>query len=508
MRRQRWPILIGYLIAVALSVYAVDRAERGERYSPYYALKTQDVIGSTEKALLTNGSLHQMLMAIQFSGPPTADSTEQIRKGYHLPYEVLDGDPGSILILGAGTGNDVAVALEEGATKVDAVEIDPVILEYGEDFHPNQPYSDERVTSFVTDARSFLNDSDESYDLVVFGTLDSQTKLSALSSVRLDNFVYTREGLEAAAGRLSPGGGLVLYFMVGEEFIAEHIVAMLTIVFGQPPTVLKGGWNMFNHIFLAGPAFAEARPGVDGASLDAAFMAQIPVPTDDWPYLYLPNRGLTPFYWSLLLSLGGLAVLAVLLSSPEMRAVVRERRGGDWEMFLYGFGFLLVEARLVNAINLAWGATWLTSAVVFGSVLAALLIVTLLMELLPIPWRVAAIGLVVSLGLTYLLPVSALVAPHGVTRLILSAIYVGAPVVFAGACFAIRFRTRPNSSVAFGWNLLGAVLGGLLEFLAMDFGLRAMVLLALAAYGVAILLGERSGAGVPDGVADTEPQPA
>ena len=402
----------------------------------------------------------------------------------------------------------MAVALEQGATRVHAVEIDPVILEYGEEIHPNRPYADERVTSFVTDARSFLNDSDESYDLVVFGTLDSQTKLSALSSVRLDNFVYTREGLEAAARRVSPDGGMVLYFMVGDEFIAEHIVTMLTVVFGQPPTVLRGGWNMFNHIFLSGPAFAHLSQGVEVGSMDAALVSQIPVPSDDWPYLYLPSRGLTPFYWSLLLSLGGLAVLAVLLSSREMRAVVRERRGGDWEMFLFGLGFLLVEARLVNAINLAWGATWLTSAVVFGSVLVALLVVTVLMELRPIPWRVAAIGLMVSLGLTYLLPVSALVASHGATRLILSALYVGTPVVFAAACFAIRFKTRPNSSVAFGWNLLGAVLGGLLEFLAMDFGLRAMVLVALAAYAVAILLGEKSGAARATGVAEAERQPA
>ena len=81
-------------------------------------------------------------------------------------------------------------------------------------------------------------------------------------------------------------------------------------------------------------------------------------------------------------------------------------------------------------------------------------------------------------------------------------------MVFAAACFAIRFKTRPNSSVAFGWNLLGAVLGGLLEFLAMDFGLRAMVLVALAAYAVAILLGEKSGAARATGVVDAERQPA
>src|SRR5208282_3060970 len=46
---------------------------------------------------------------------------------YNLPYKFYP-NPGSVLVLGAGSGNDVAAALRNGAQRVVAVEIDPLIL--------------------------------------------------------------------------------------------------------------------------------------------------------------------------------------------------------------------------------------------------------------------------------------------------------------------------------------------------------------------------------------------
>ena len=51
-----------------------------------------------------------------------------------------------MLVLGAGSGTDVVAALRHGARHVDAVEIDPVIVRLGRQYHPDQPYSDPRVT--------------------------------------------------------------------------------------------------------------------------------------------------------------------------------------------------------------------------------------------------------------------------------------------------------------------------------------------------------------------------
>ena len=58
--------------------------------------------------------------------------------------------------MGAGSGSDVAIALSKGAKHVDAVDIDPRILEIGAERNPNHPYQDPRVTRYVDDGRAFL----------------------------------------------------------------------------------------------------------------------------------------------------------------------------------------------------------------------------------------------------------------------------------------------------------------------------------------------------------------
>jgi len=149
--------------------------------------------------------------------------------------------------------------------------------------HPNRPYDSDKVKVFNQDGRAFLRDTEYEYDLIVFGTLDSMTRLSALSSVRLDNFVYTTEAIEAAASRLAPGGGLVLYFMIGEVFIHSQLVGILAKTFETLPAVQIGNYAMFNTIYAAGPAFAHLSQPTPEA-VEAYFTATLPsldLPTDD-----------------------------------------------------------------------------------------------------------------------------------------------------------------------------------------------------------------------------------
>ena len=64
----------------------------------------------------------------------------------HLLNRDAGGRPfGQVLIIGAGSGNDVSRALAWGAHRVDAVEIDPVIQRIGKRDHPDRPYDDPRV---------------------------------------------------------------------------------------------------------------------------------------------------------------------------------------------------------------------------------------------------------------------------------------------------------------------------------------------------------------------------
>jgi hypothetical protein len=177
-------------------------------------------------------------------------------------------------------------------------------------------------------------------------------------------------------------------------------------------------------------------------------------------------------------------------------------------MFLFGAAFLLLETKSVTEMNLVWGVTWLTSAVVIGAVLATLLASTILMQLRPLPWRVSVGGLILSLLLSYATPVRVLLGHPTWLTLILSGVFVGLPIFFASTCFALRFRERIAPDIAFGWNLLGTVAGGSLEFLSMAIGFRALSLVALAAYLLAFALGARFGRSNAPVAAAVEPEAA
>jgi hypothetical protein len=478
--------LLGYLAAALALLGLVGRADHADFYSPYYAITATRLPRSSDIAILVNGSLHQYVFQLQRG---RQDDADPILQGYHQPYRLLRRLPGKVLVLGAGTGNDVAVALDEGAERVDAVEIDPVILDLGTR-HPNRPYDSLRVRVFNTDARTFLNESTEKYDLIVFGTLDSMTRLSALSDVRLDNFVYTQECVDAAKAHLSPQGGLVMYFMGTKDYIRERLTGMLSEAFQQLPYVIGSDkFYVFNRIYLAGAAFEHVNGGPRRAAVPLLkpLFATVEFPQDDWPYLYLQGRAISPFYLLLIgiIALGAIASVAFV--SREMR---RSFATGsvDGEMFLFGLAFLLLETKSVTTMSLLWGATWLTSAVVFGAILAMVLAATILTQLRPLPWALCMGGLIVSLVAAYFVPVHALLRLNEIVRLLLSIAFVGTPIFFAAACFALLFRDRPEANTAFGWNLLGAVAGGLIEFASMITGIRALYLLVLAAYVGVVLL--------------------
>ncbi|MBI3932197.1 MAG: hypothetical protein HY317_02170 [Acidobacteria bacterium] len=488
-----------HLLVAALVVMIVGRSERADRYSPYYALRIDQEPELAGFAVLANGSLHQWASPVRRSDEGLTRGQQTTRDGYHLPYGLLGRRVRNALVVGAGTGNDVAVLLDEGAERVDAVEIDPVILDMGLR-HPNRPYASPRVRVINTDARSYLDRTSEKYDLIVFGTLDSMTRLSALSNVRLDNFVYTTDCVRAARDRLTPDGGLVLYYMVGVEYIDLRLVGMLTEVFGEAPLGVARHYRFFNRILMAGPAFAPhggAERRADAPRVLERITARVELPGDDWPFLYLRQRGIHGFYLKLMAAFGALTVLGVALASGEMRRGLGSLRQADWEMFLFGLAFLLLETRSVTEMNLAWGGTWLTNAVVFGSILGVILLGTLLTRARPLPFHWGMGGLVVSLLTAYAVPARVLVGADVAGKLALSILFVGSPIFFAALSFAALFRDREQAAAAFGWNLLGAVTGGLLEFASMAIGLKALLLVALAAYLLAVLVRLRRAGAVP-----------
>ena len=100
-----------------------------------------------------------------------------------------------VLIVGAGTGTDVAIALAQGAQHVDAVEIDPKLQRIGAELHPDHPYQDPRVTVHINDGRAFLERTDATLrpDPVRAARL-ADAGQPAQSSLRLESYLFTPRG--------------------------------------------------------------------------------------------------------------------------------------------------------------------------------------------------------------------------------------------------------------------------------------------------------------------------
>ena len=110
-----------------------------------------------------------------------------------------------MLIVGAGTGTDVALALSRGATRVDAVEIDPRLEQIGAQRHPDLPYADPRVHVHIDDGRAFLERSSDHYDMIIFALPDSLTLVAGASSLRLESYLFTVEAMRSVRDHLAPG---------------------------------------------------------------------------------------------------------------------------------------------------------------------------------------------------------------------------------------------------------------------------------------------------------------
>ncbi len=457
--------------AVALTVWTAGSGV--EYWSPYYRISVFP--GRNMLSLHVNGSMHQWMINWDENVVSTDETVARIHNDYTRSWDAIT-NLDTVLVVGAGTGNDVTLLLQRGAKYVDAVEIDPVIADIARVAQWQEVYADPRVHLYIDDARSFLRKTDRQYDLIVFGTLDSQTLLSGMSSLRLDNYVYTVEAFEAAKDVLKPDGSLVTYHMSPRPYIGAKIYKSLEVAFGHPPKGLfEANHMLFNFTFVAGAA--ADRLEWEDATND--FGAGVELPRDNWPYLYL-RRPVVPGHY--LKALGAVLLISLIFVGTASRGQGL-RRNFDWAMFFMGVGFLLVETKSVSEMSLLFGATWVVNVLVFSSILTVILIANMVVLLRP-PRSVQPlfIGLWASLGLAYAVPIRTLLQFGDIGQWLLGGTIVALPVLFASFIFATLFRTRVNSTGALASNLLGAIVGGVLEYGSLMLGFKALYLVAAVAY--------------------------
>ena len=408
---------------------------------------------------------------------------------YNLPFRFTS--PGSkVLIVGSGTGNDVAGALRGQSRAVDAVEIDPKILALGRR-HPEHPYDDPRVSAHLNDARAFMKRTGSRYDLILFGLLDSHTQLSDYSNMRLDNFVYTEESFQEARALLAPNGILFVKFQVNYPWLGRRIVEIMTHAFGKPPLVFAArssyapsavcfvisDSDQVERQLAADPRLGQFVVEHRSNLLD---LPDVAVTTDDWPYLYHQGHWIPSIFFLL-------SFLVLLLAAgfyweiPEARS-----RVPSLFFFCMGAGFLLLETQVVSRLALYFGTTWQVNGIVIAAILAALLLANYVTENLRWPWprSVTLALLLFGIAFAYLFPFSRLPLPASWVGSI-AAVVFAVPIFFAGLLFASEFRAADSPAAALGSNMLGAVVGGLLENLSLIIGMKALLLVAAILYSLA-----------------------
>jgi hypothetical protein len=463
-------------LGLATALLGAQGQISGDIWSPYYRVDVEERQADGRTPIFVNGIPHQSIWTLK----------DLVREQpfYTYPYRHIPDNPlDEVLIIGAGSGNDVALTLARGAGHVDAVEIDPVLLELGRQRHPQRPYQDSRVRDHVEDGRAFLERSDRTYDLILFALPDSLVLVAGQGSLRLESFLFTREAFEAVRSHLGSEGTFSMYNYYRPDVFARY-AATLTEVFGSRPCFDVGeqGAGANRQAVLT----ISAQPEVLRCSTFWVPPRVVPRPaTDNYPFPYAQGWGLSTFYVVSLASL--LLGTALAIRRFGHVEVADARRYLD--LFFMGAAFLLLETKSVVQFALLFGTTWLVNALVFaGILLSVLLAIEIAERVRRLRPRLLYTALLASLGVAWVVRPEQLLALSPVTRFVAATTITFAPIFFGNLIFAERFRSVSSSTTAFGINLLGAILGGVLEYSSIVLGYRGLILVVAAAYTAAYLL--------------------
>jgi spermidine synthase len=422
---------------------------------------------------------------------------------YDLPCQ-FHPKPDTVLVVGAGSGNDVTGALRNGAKRVVAVEIDPVIIDVGRRYNPEKPYSDPRVQVVNDDARSYFATSNEKFDVIIFGLLDSHTT-TAMTNARLDHYVYTRESLARAKELLAPGGVMVLSFYAERQFITDRMARTIAETFGRESLVFRvtisyygrGGWVFVNGNLDAVNAKLAADPRLDAQiktwkeARHFEITGTTSVATDDWPYIYLEKPNIPVLYFLLA---GTLALLfARGLYRLNAAEALKSWGGSSWHFFFLGAAFMLLEVQNISKAAVVLGNTWAVNAVIISGVMVMILLANFVAARFPrLPLTPVYALLVLScLGL-YFLDLSSFAFLPYPAKAALVGLLTSLPMLFSGIVFIRSFAVTERKDTALGANLMGALVGGLLQSITFLTGIKALLLIVAALYLVAVLTRPRS----------------
>jgi Spermine/spermidine synthase domain len=495
-RRRRALAAFNFVGLLSFSLGLVGQLSGDAIWSPYYKITV--LHRDAETIVEVNNIFHQSMAPV-----------DQKEYFYQWPYMAFGDTFKNVLILGAGSGTDVAAALHHGVEHVDAVEIDPVIIRLGRRWHPDRPYFDPRVTIVNDDARHFLRTSTKKYDLVVFALIDSLTLQSSFSGVRLESYMFTEESFHDVRDHLTDNGVLVIYNYFRERWLVDRLANTAAAAFGEEPYIHVHEARAYLGVLMAGPRLhtLTAPPvvpeqvlayGQSHAASPSKTLTRDPSiepATDDWPFLYMKDRHLPGHYAAviaMILAFSAIAVFATLWALPPGPG---GRGTWSWQFFLLGAGFMLLETKAIIQFALLWGSTWVVASLAIASVLGMALVANFVVARREIT-RPGVVGaaLIALLVLNYAIPIGRISFESRALESLFYAVLEFSPILCAGLLFGSAIKRSTSVARDYGTNLLGAMVGGVAEYASLVTGFR-MLLVIIAVCYIGAVLARRAEAG-------------
>lgn len=507
---QKFTLLVIFIVTIAYIVPKVEQ-EKITYWSPYQKLSIslidRDLSNPNPQPagryLEVNNVGYMSLSDLSNKYHATAEAELKKLYGDDLPINLAFSDqyllpfkfkpsPRSVLIIGAGAGNDAAGAIRAGAIVIDAVEIDPTIVEIGRKFHPEKPYSQSNVNIIVDDGRSFFQKTNKKYDLVIMSLADSHTVSSSLTNLRLDHYLYTKESFQAVRNLLTDDGILFMSFEVTRPWIGSRLTKSISEAFGQPPTIFdvrsQGvfGWGGVVFVVSKDPEYLAALTRQDRDLTDfigansRSYSSDINELSDNWPYLYLDKPRIPIIH----------VLLAAILAGSlfALRRKIFNQGSLNLPMFFWGAAFLLFEFQNISKTSLLFGLTWVTNLFTISAILGLILFSNWTAQKRLISPRTAFIFLMFSLGVQILVNIDIFNNLATWQKIIGASLFLNLPVYFGGIIFINMFSAAKNKAQALGANFLGSVFGGFAEMISFAFGIHAALFLVVLLYACGFLL--------------------
>jgi hypothetical protein len=315
--------------------------------------------------------------------------------------------------------------------------------------------------------------------MILFALPDSLTLVAGQSSLRLESYLFTLQAIQKAKSDLAPGGVYAMYNYYRTTWLKDRLAGTLEAVYGHAPCSSTARGTLSMLTISANPAAVHCRRVWQRPA------SVVPPATDDHPFVYLKGHTIPGYY---LLTLGMILLVSIL--SVRTAGGPLRRMSGYTDLFCMGVAFLLLETKSIVQFALLFGTTWFVNALVFAGVLVAVLAAVEISRRVtirrPVPLYVA---LLAALLIAWAVPADSLLSLSTIPRFVLAVLLAFTPILLANIIFSQRFRDTEDSAAAFGANLLGAMVGGLLEYTSLIFGYRWLLVMAAVLYGLAFASG-------------------